>query len=125
MDRKEEIYSVSIIRDKKSGVAVGEVWSYRSGPPSDPLLPGGGWKIHRPDAPAITRRHPETGAITEEEWYSEGRRHRTDGPAIIRRDSVSGKQYYTSWYRDGVQIPSRRRPNHSTTHVPQTAQPRL
>ncbi|MEJ0044270.1 MAG: hypothetical protein WDM81_19535 [Rhizomicrobium sp.] len=61
------------VRDGKSGFIFREEW-HEDGIESP---------LHRDGGPALILRSTETGAVTWEGWYQNGKEHREDGPAII------------------------------------------
>jgi len=88
----DEVYTVRIRRDAKTGVAIYETWNNTEG------------LHHRVDGPADIERDPVTAVITKEVWIRNGNADREDGPAIIRRNAKTGAVTYSAWYRSSEKI---------------------
>jgi hypothetical protein len=103
----EELASVRIWRDKKTGKVVMEEWRDAQG------------LRHRIAAPAQLFRNPETDVVCTELWAIHGKEHRDDGPAVTNRDAVTGKVTFSCWCRDGVQVarPKRSRQRKQPLHL--------
>lgn len=88
-----EVYTVEIHRNPRTGVAQIEKW-----------LKGG--QVHRVDGPALIVRDRETGAVTQELWMRNGELHREDGPASLTRDLLTGRIKYSTWHINGRKVPA-------------------
>jgi hypothetical protein len=119
--RNEEVYTVEILRDTDTGVAVSERWAkegcgtHREDGPAMIIRDSETGAVRsefwarnnafdRANGPAIIKRDPKTGIVTEERWMRNNNYHREDGPAIIKRNRRTGKIHFTQWYRDDVKI---------------------
>jgi hypothetical protein len=105
-----ETYTVTIERDLRTGVLVGEQW-YKDG------------RRHREDGPAVVRRDPWTGVIVEEAWFKKDLFHRDDGPAAIERNAVTGRVFYSEWFKDDKKVPAPKRPRKRAKTDPKAQPP--
>jgi hypothetical protein len=94
---RDEIYTVEIRRDTRTGVAVGETWM-RDG------------QIHREDGPAMIERDSDTGNVIRESWIRHDQHHREGGPAVISRKADTGRIYRSRWYLNGKNVKPPRTP---------------
>jgi hypothetical protein len=106
----KEIYTVTIRRDPRTGVAVTESWFVNGRP-------------HREGGPVYIVRDPETGTVIKEHWIRHNEYHRDDGPAIILRKPGTGQIYYSAWYREGVKIPAPKPDRHPRQPSPRRSSP--
>lgn len=94
-DIQEESYTVTIFRDKATGISLSELWKAEVAYGNQRSM-----NYHRVDGPADTRRDPQTGVTTDEAWYRYGQQHREDGPARIGRDPQTGVVFKELWYQN-------------------------
>lgn len=106
--KPDEIYSVQIFRNDKTGVAVLEIWE-REG------------KRDRADGPTTIVRDAESGAVIEEAWTRNNKLHREDGPATLSRDPVTGKIKRSAWFINGQRVPTPRTAHQSEGRAKQAA----
>ena len=93
----EEVCTVTVWRDKKTGVVILEDWHDSNR------------QSHRFDGPAFVERDPSTGIVTKESWYQHGKYHREGAPAVINRDPKTGRIFWSEWYHNGEKIPNPKR----------------
>jgi len=94
-DATEEIYTVKIWRDTRTGVVIMEDWRDARGRP------------HRIDGPSLIERDPDSKVLTHESWNKDGTSHRDDGPSVTKRDSKTGRSTFSAHYINGNHIPKR------------------
>jgi hypothetical protein len=70
MSLRDETFTVAILRDSETGVAIVERWLNSKG------------ILHRPDGPAYIEREEETGKVIEEDWYRNGRKVKASTAAL-------------------------------------------
>ena len=67
-DLEIEVYTVEIVRDARTRVAIVEEWSLAGKP-------------HREGAPAVIMRNPETGRVYLSKWYDHGEQTKPPRPS--------------------------------------------
>jgi hypothetical protein len=95
-ERREEVYTVTVYTDVRTGVVVSETWEMDG-------------KQHREGAPSSIERDADTGIITNERWMKNGKTDRADGPAVIAR-TPAGRVFYSAWFQNDERIAPPKRP---------------
>lgn len=92
------LYTVEVTSDSSELYKDGRTSDYDSDLPCILEI----WKkdgvLHRIGGPAITRYAKDSGEITAQEWYENGKRHREDAPAFMQKYCGFNVEI---WYKDG------------------------